>query len=366
MHEVLGWLKDMPTPLRHAFFLQAYDALEEVLLSRRMVSFVGPTGVGKSALIKEMARLLNELVASDPSQISAVVVRVETPHGKAFSWKQFWLDVLAALDDPLPERKVDRMGPAAGVGRRTGAHFPSATERQLFDMVRRTAADRGLRVLFIDEALPLFSSMSGRMHSAQLDVLRNLADETEFRVVLTSTPRILPHLQPSGELRRRIGHVYFPRYSETRPDEFLEFCRPVRACLDRLHEFSFRPRPDDLVHLLRGSIGCVGELIEWIGRALSRCIRAGDRKLSWSHFDATVMSDSDIVDLLRECRDGESRHAEDTTRTFGANLNWDDDEVSSLVDGLASPAHSTSSQSKQGGPPSGRIGISKAQRRKVA
>lgn len=118
--------------------------------------------------------------------------------------------------------------------------------------------------LFIDEAVALVKSGRGRVLRDPLDVLRNLADRGDFKVVLVSTPRILPSLQLSGE-------VFFPRYGSGR-GEFKSFCRVHTTLMEVLPKSSrLRPEPEQLRLFQAGSFGCVGHLADWFRRALARC-----------------------------------------------------------------------------------------------
>ena len=185
----------------------------------------------------------------------------------------------------------------------------------------------------------------------------------EFRVVLVCTPRILPTLDPSAELRQRIAHVFFSRYRDTEPAEYTHFCRAVRTCLGRLGDSSFRPTDEHLRLLLRGSVGCVGELILWTTRALIRCMRANNAVLGWEHFLATAMSGATLEQLLRQCREGEERHALAIATTIGADLNWEDDGQSDVSRSTVSSDTLRTASSKQRQLFSGRIGIPKPKHR---
>ena len=157
----------------------------------------------------------------------------------------------------------------------------------------------------------------GRVLRDPLDVLRNLAARGDFKVVLVSTPRILPSLQLSGELARRAGEVFFPRYGSGR-GEFKSFCRVLTTLMEVLPKSSrLRPEPEQLRLFQAGSLGCVGHLADWFRRALARCAESGADALAWPHFKATVLPDAKLAQLAQESRLGEERFAEASARTFG-------------------------------------------------
>ena len=288
-----------------------------------MVLLLGPSRVGKGALIRSITDKMNASVVDEPSKIPAAIVRARVPHRKAFSWRTFWIDALRALEDPLAHRKVNRASPASGVERGTGARYRSVHEPELADMFADAARDRDLNVLFVDEALALLKYERGRVLRDQLDVLRNLADETDFKFVLVSTPRIIEHLEPSEELESRLTAVRFPRYRRSTVEEFKVFRRVARTFMDKLPEgCRLKLTGEQLVVLHHGSIGCVGHLVHWFCRAIHDCMAHGDRKLEWKHFEASVERDQGIDNLWRKCLEGERQCEIALARTLGDDPAW--------------------------------------------
>ena len=254
------------------------------------------------------------------------------------------------------------------LARTPNARLRRMTEGQLLHEVSSAARDRGLEALFIDEAVALVKAEQGRVLRDQLDVLRNLSDLADFRLVLVSTPRILPSLQLSGELLRRSVEVYFPRYLAEGPSAALErkdFSRVFATFMRSLPEPArYRPEPEQLRLLHAGSLGCVGNLADWLRRALKRAESVGAERLEWSHFEETVLADAKLAKLEEESRRGEERVAEASVRTFG---------LGSALRHLDSPSapppdsSSTSEQSPTGTRRrTGRVGIPKPKRRRVA
>ena len=309
--------------VQHTYFEQTRIVLRRELVVHNMVSLLGPSRVGKGALIRSVVREMNESVAGEPSRLRAAVVRAEVPHRKAFSWKRFWICALRAVGDPLPESKVNRTLPAGGVSRGTGARYRAATEPELSDMFLDAARDRGLEVLFIDEALALLKHERGRVLEDQLDVLRNLADLERIKFVLASTSRILDSLGASEELASRVHHVHFPRYSRDDAKEYKDFRRAARALMDQLPAVSrFTLTGEQMVLLHAGSVGCVGRLVVWFRKAVQLCLDQEGCELRWEHFEATFLPDKQLRHLWRQCLAGEVRTERALSRTFGRGEVW--------------------------------------------
>lgn len=302
--------------LSHTHFesaqLQLYDALE----CSPMAMLLGSTGVGKTRLIDTLARDAN---VSRSNQHAAVVVKAAAPRGQAFSWKNFWIDTLDAVADPLPDNKVDRHATAAALRSGRPAALRHSTEDTLRRSVTSAARNRSLEILYIDEAASLLKSGNERVLKDQLDVLRDLADHGEFKIVLVSTPAILESLDASGELLRRIDEVFFLRYRRNGPTgqaDYTSFRRILKSLLKHLPEQTrFKPSKAQETLLYAGSLGGIGHLSRWLRRALVRCDRARAERLKWDHFEETGYSDKKLGQLYKHAEADDEIITDWTERT---------------------------------------------------
>ena len=183
----------------------------------------------------------------------------------------------------------------------------NASEDDLFQVLRDSAFDRGLRALFLDEARALVRHRSPHVLERTLDILRDLTNGLSFTIVLVATGALLEDLdslvdlslpeedvRSSPELAGRRSVVYFPHYRADVPAEHKMYGSAVRTMLDRLpSELRPKLRPPQHRELIDRTCGCVGQTIKWLRRALVRCRRAGDARLCWDHFAATARSDND-------------------------------------------------------------------------
>ena len=347
--------------VRHPHLEATASRLRETASSHPLSLLLGVPGVGKTVLAWALVTELNRFVSDAPSLVRAMAVTAPAPHRKAFSWREFWIALLMALDDPLPASKVDREAMADALRRGVSTKIQRATEGALLRAVSAAARDRGLEWLFVDEAVALVKAEHGRLLRDQLDVLRNLADRGDFKVVLVSTPRIMASMQLSGELARRTGEVFFPRYgSDT--DEFKTFCRVLTTFMGVLPQpLRLRPEPEHLHLLHAGSLGCVGHLADWFRRALTRCVESGVTALAWPHFAETVLPDVKLAQLAEESRLGEERFAEASRRTFGLGTPGDASPPLPAPDAAPAPSVATAPAGRRR-----RVGRPNPSRRAVA
>ena len=305
--------------LSHTRFESTQLELQDAIECSSMVMLLGSTGVGKTRLIETLVRESNALVCDVPAQRAAIVVKAPSPHARAFSWKSLWTLVLEKLADPLPELKVDRRATVVALQSGRPAALRHSTEETLRRAVRSAARDRGLHTMFVDEAASLVKSGQGRILRDQLDVLRDLADHGQFKVVLVSTPTILRSLDASGELLRRIDEVFFRRYCREGPTgraDYTCFRKTLKSLLERIPEHSrFKPDNDQEVLLHAGSLGCIGHMSKWLRRAIVRCDRIGAVCLEWNHFEATSLSDKKLNEFYAHAQEDDKVISDWTKRT---------------------------------------------------
>ena len=306
----------------HPYFQEARLGLQERLATHNLVLLVGPSGVGKDRLVRKEVQRLNEPIVDDPRSLRAVVFTAPSPQRGSFAWTAMWLRWLRALDDPLPEYKVDREFKK----NRLFEGISTQAKRGSVDALRNAAfaatRDRGVDVVFINEAVNLVPKERARTLCDQLDVLRDLTDNGCCRIVLVATSRILEPLNLSGELARRVGDVFFRRYADTRvrSREHKCFASVVKTLVDGLPEAS-RPALRRHVRLLHaGSLGCVGILHHWFDDAIERCLREKKEILHFGHFQATVLPDAKLKTLREQAEEGDRLYRELSARTFGGLL----------------------------------------------
>ena len=325
--------------IEHVYYKEAELCLQEQPDTHRMGLVVGASGVGKGRLVRNQVRRLNKPIVEDPRSLRAVFFTAPSPQRGSFIWTAFWHRWLDALDDPLPECKVNRElkrdSLVEGALTRARRGSVDALRNAAFAATR----DRGVEVVFIDEAVNLVPKERNRTLCDQLDVLRDLTDNGCCKIVLVATPRILEPLNLSGELARRIGDVFFRRYADARvrSREYKHFASVVKTLVAVLPEES-RPAVSRHVRLLHaGSLGCIGILHDWFDRAIERCVREKKQSLEFRHFEATVLPDDKLEILRKQAEDGDRSYAESSARTFGGLLATGDGTAKATVAAGSSP-----------------------------
>ena len=297
-------------PVPHMEFKRVRTELSTAIKGSPLTLLMGVTGVGKTHLTQYMVNRLNERHGK-PGRIPAVFMVVPTTQKSRFSWKAFWMRFLENLEEPLPG---DKMHPEARARALRDAYpglaKPSArlSESQHFEIACSAARARGLVLLVMDEALALARSEKGETLFDQIRVLRELADQEVFRIVLVSTVQIRPHLRRSGVLTRRMATIVFPRYRPgsgySDEENYDYFVRAVVSFMKRLPENARCELTDAQCRTLyENCFGCVGLLCDWYARAIWKCVDAGQTRLSWVHFQSATLTVAERADIAFEAKE---------------------------------------------------------------
>jgi len=262
--------------LSHATFEATYRrAYTQVALSSpsQLIVVAGPTRVGKTTLGR---RLTAELIDSSHHEDGTIpLIREEaatTNQGK-FSTKHFTLRLLEQLSDPITS-----IGAGTALRR-------SQSETHLRLHLERCLKYRKTRYLVVDEAQHLLRTTGHLRPGEVIDTLKCLANVTDLTIVLIGGYELLQTCIQSSHLNGRLTIVDFPPYGDDEQsiNEFdrilLSLEQHIPSKQGFLHEHHER--------LYRGSLGCVGLLVEWTIKALAEMQVCSNRELQLKHFTAT-------------------------------------------------------------------------------
>ncbi len=301
--------------MAHPRLIEAKDELLEAIEGAApgsLILVLGPTGVGKTTLIRKVQQCLTEKLMSelesDVGRLPFVSVEAIAPDSGNFNWRDHFRRMLLQMQEPLIDHKT--RSAYLHIERDAEGHFV-ASSRVGTGIQLQYAAEQALRhrrpaAVFIDEAQHLARMSSGRRLADQLDVIKSIASRTQTIHILIGTYELLPFRNLSGQLSRRSVDLHFSRYHAESNDDIQVFQNvvltfqqqlPPEQSLDLLGMWDF---------LYERSLGCVGILKDWVTRSLHAAYRTA-RPLSRSALERTALSISQCEKILAEAREGETR-----------------------------------------------------------
>jgi len=332
----------------HPHLVEAKDRLIAAIREsapNSLILVIGPTGVGKSTLRGRIEQLLTTEslpdLESDPDRIPVVSVEAVAPPSGSFNWRDHFKRMLAAMDEPLIERKLTR--PCDSDGDVVLVPGPKAPGGEFYRAAEQALCYRRPYAVLIDEAQHLAKMSSGRRLLDQLDVIKSLANRTGTVHALFGTYDLLAFRNLSGQLSRRSIDVHFRRYRADHAEDRKGFMNVLCSFQRQIP----LPEPADLLgnweFLYERSVGCVGILKEWLVRTLSAILRRGATTLSLRDLTAHALMVSQCEKILAEITEGESRLAEsDGARSrFRLALGLSSIETVRAVPDSAHPAKGT-------------------------
>ena len=280
-----------------------------------LIFVFGPTGVGKTTLrLKTEQLITTELLSElheDRTRIPVVSVEAVAPESGSFNWRDHYKRLLAQLDEPLVDYKLNRQLEGRPVGppvrfmptaRAVGADYRCAVEQAIRH--RRPLA------VMIDEAQHLGKIASGRRLLDQLDVIKSIANQTKTVHVLFGTYDLLAFRNLNGQLSRRSIDVHFGRYRAEDPEDRQTFVNVLQSFEKELPFVHQSDLVSDWEFLYERSLGCVGVLKEWLVRAATTAFRKNSSFLTRADLKAQALSVAQCEQMHAETTDGESKLTE--------------------------------------------------------
>ncbi len=291
-----------------------------------LIFFAGPTGVGKTTLIRSVEiklaeRSLKEL-EEDRGKLPFVTFEVPAPETSVFPWKALYKRALTALDEPLIEHKINvlerpriDLGHAStqrGALRPVEVKVPRRGGVDDYRLAYESALlNRRPLVSILDEGQHLMKIANGRKLSDQLDIIKSVANMSGVPHLLAGTYDLIPFLDLSGQLARRTVIIHLPRYSNAVQEDIGLFASVVRAFQRHL---PFAEEPDllgQVEYLYQHTIGCVGVLKDWLGRALNVALDEDAPTMTKAHLQKRALTPKQCRKMLADAREGEKYFADD-------------------------------------------------------
>ncbi len=329
----VNWFKD------EAFIIHALlqSVIKKVLhgvrfpAGRPIIFVLGPPGVGKSILFKQLAEMLEKDFLRHPEfrpgDIPVVSMTAVTP-GKTgvFDWEDFIKRFFLVVREPLINEKVTSTIKEISVGQKNQLVLVRDAHPNWLQMFEDTQKNRNIRVFLIDEAQDMAKIASGKKMLSQMDAIKSLENQTGTIYILLGTYSLLDLSDLSGQLMRRTRKVPFPRYDIKKQKDKRDFITAINK-LERLLPVPELPtlskHPKEMYALC---LGCVGLLKDLLTEALSHAILRDMQTVTIELCQEIAPLLEDRKKIQREITQGEARLAslnvpsKDAERDFQAEL----------------------------------------------
>ncbi len=291
------------------------------------VLLYGPSGVGKTTVLRQIERRYREMAASSaPSLLSSLahlgqsssvpllVMETRPPDGPTFDRADYYRAALKQLGEYTYERRTivdidaeitweQKKGRGGGT-RGKAALFNDSPE--LRRALEETLVRRGVQAVLLDEAQHLLKISSGVRLIDQLDWLKSMSNVSGVLHVLIGTYELLALRHLNGQAARRSLEIHFPRYQfQSEPDQrtfqgaLLTLLGQVPLSVDQ--EALLQEWP----YFYERSIGCVGVLKDWLIRAVAATLADGETQLTLARLQQYALPEAQCESMAMEAAAGE-------------------------------------------------------------
>jgi len=255
-------------------------------LDQNMVFLIGPTGVGKTALLRLVVRKLIEESASrmieDRTLLPAFLVEADGPEQRQFDWKEFYISALLELQAPLVGNTLPIVERKAGdvtihtIAPDASGRTPStgALRRRLKNCIRQ----RKTELFGIDEAFALLNVRTAKSEAdrkasivANASVVKSLVNKSIAVLVFAGAFDFFDLANYTGQLARRSQVVFFPDYG-TSEDDIAGYTEGLLGLLSHLPGHLEVALEEIAADCLVQSVGAIGTtrtiLYRWLKKSI--------------------------------------------------------------------------------------------------
>jgi len=273
--------------VQHPHFFDAYHrVLTHIQIGNKdkILLVQAPTGTGKTTLREKVHHSVQRWASEDLKREPPITVSVLPPEGSTFSFRAFYMQLLEAMNEPLPDEKLnpERRREVLQKDHFTPNLKSTGDIRLYLDKVLR---ERPPSAILLDEAQHLGRSAGRKQRIDHLDVAKSIADVSSSKVVMFGTPESSRLLDLNSQLSRRVKPIRFELYKNTEGDlkkyykSYLTLCKGLKIPID--------VGAENLSYLYRRTMGSVGLLSEWIREAGEEALIIGDKTIERRHLDLT-------------------------------------------------------------------------------
>lgn len=281
--------------IHHKYFEDVYsEILRFIQYGRRddVLVVLGPTGVGKTTLIRFLEKTLTERISSGwrSDHFPPIVVEAPAQDNNQFPWRAFMENILLSLGEDNLGKKVDL--DEAEECRRKGRKLAGKnrlTIGQLQELIRRRIESLRPVAMLIDEGQNIVEGITDKPKKANVNRLKNWANTMKTKIIIFGTHESEAILNLNEQLARRIKPIYFPRYKKTE-EEIVRFAEFYVGLKDAL-QINVDPKlENDFEYLYNHSLGCAGILSGWVHDAIAYCINSNKKVINKTVMNKCRMS----------------------------------------------------------------------------
>lgn len=290
----------------HPHFQDGMDQLAERIQysnQQSITAVIGPTSVGKTALIDEFTHEFNESAKTVPEENRTRLLSMElaAPESGSFKWKDdLYIPALQAMNEPCTEWKID----VKKIRERfnSGDCRPAFTTQKLHVSDYRNlffgAVDRAnlIAVLF-DEADHLRRPTSDSGIFQNYDSLKSRSNACSAHFVLFGTVLLTDIFKQNGQISKRIYPIWQIPYSHK---EISLFCSGLLSIEEKSPVKLGFSIPDKKEELFGDALGYLGLSHEQFDRAIVRALYQGKEQITWADMTRERLHSSQLEGILND------------------------------------------------------------------
>jgi hypothetical protein len=306
----------------------------------------GPSGVGKTTMLRQVERRLRELYAglAMPSEASAqwrypqgnpalpshplLVLEARPPDGLTFNRADYYRSALTQLGEAYYKRwslvdiNVDQTWETKTRSKSQGRAAQFNDSQELRRALDEAIARRGIRAVIVDEAQHLMKVSSGAKLLDQLDWIKSMTNVTSVVHVLIGTYDLLDFRNLNGQTARRGHDIHFPRYQFQHEADRKAFQGALLHLLQHIPlEMDIQDLLNHWYYFYERSICCVGVLKDWLVRTVASSLRFGMRTLTLARLKQHALSNAQCESMAADAHAAEQKlHYTESSREHLWNL----------------------------------------------
>lgn len=282
-----------------------------------IVVLTGPSGVGKStilsALKKHLRSLFTEQMHTDPGFLPYLSIEAVTGMDGHYNWKDAFTRTLLKAGEILIDKKVLTKF-ETNLDGKSVFELHSLVREELRRALESLITFRQVPIFLIDEASAILRIKSGLKPLLQFEILKSLSVLLKIPIVLVGAYDLLGILDGNGQLIRRSDVIHFSRYlthgktgNVSDQQHFADVLCTFLEAMDVEKETNFLNHVD---YFMLKSVGCVGNLKDWLDRALVQTIGSPTPLLTLDIIKLTALSNKSLIRLTGEALEGELKMAD--------------------------------------------------------